>query len=196
MHLELHVEYLVTYLGILYSNLSCWRGSFILVSILIFYIPFLYILKPRYGATTHAVTTYWWHIVMVMRFACFTKKKKGKNERKNMWKKRTQQAAQDSPSLSFELDGDGGAFCSNVWYPPTSRKPESQRNYDDDCSTGATPSSRDFSPLSARFSDLVLVSVGLKVHLSFRFGLVWFQFSTPRKKGKNKNGKINKTMQN
>lgn len=78
MHLELHVEYLVTYLGILYSNLSCWRGSFILVSILIFYIPFLYILKARYGATTHAVTTYWWHIVMVMRFACFTKKKKRK----------------------------------------------------------------------------------------------------------------------
>lgn len=129
-------------------------------------------------------------------FCLLHRKKKGKNERKNMWKKRTQQAAPDSPSLSFELDGDGGAFCSNVWYPPTSRKPESQRNYDDDCSTGATPSSRDFSPLPARFSDLVLVSVGLKVHLSFRFGLVWFQFSTPRKKGKNKNGKINKTMQN
>jgi len=71
----------------------------------------------------------------------------------------------------------------------THPRAESQRNYDDDCSTGATPSSRDFSPLSVRFSDLflVLVSVWLKVHLSVRFGLVWFQFSSPHKK---KNKKI------
>lgn len=78
MHLELHVEYLVTYLGILYSNLSCWRGSFILVSILIFYIPFLYILKARYGATTHAVTTYWWPLWWWCVLPASPKKKKEK----------------------------------------------------------------------------------------------------------------------
>jgi len=46
---------------------------------------------------------------MVMRFACF-----GKKKQKKIVKKRTQQAASDSPSLSAELAGDGGAFCSNV----------------------------------------------------------------------------------
>jgi len=37
-----------------------------------------------------------------------------KKKTKKIVKKRTQQAASDSPSLSGELAGDGGAFYSNV----------------------------------------------------------------------------------